>query len=266
MSDHLHQGGGAFDVHVWTAQPKNIPPWRWPALMSCLHPIERERAQSLRNPLDRRSHLLAHALKRTALGSALNLPAKDLTFEVTSHGRPVLGSPNRGALFFSLSHTRELVVCAVTSDTPVGIDAESLLPQFADLDLLTGYVVLPADPLQGVASPDRAVRQFYFYWTVLEAYWKARGQGLSSSHPALKVESEGRVSRVYEDSGASAPHTESALSLDAPPGMVISMVLDVPPARLMEGGLRVRRTDLYDAAWQDEAFRSHRSPERVLPC
>lgn len=253
-------------VDVWTAQPENIPQQWWPELIARLDPAECRRAQTLRNPLDRRAHVLAHALRRIALASALKVPANEITFKLAANGRPVLGMPDCRPLFFSLSHTRELVVCAVTESMAVGVDAEPLRPKFADLDWLSGYVVMPAANHHAAAFPDSVVYQFYFYWTVLEAYWKAKGLGLSSDHPALVVERAGHAYKVYEDSANSGQNAASAMSVNAPSGLMISMVLDLPPDVLLDAGMNLRHHNLDEISWRDGALGSHVSPERMLTC
>lgn len=255
-----------YAVDVWSAQPASVSHRWWPELVSCLDPLERARAQSLRNPSDRRAHVLAHALKRIALASVLKVPARDITFTPGANGKPTLNSLTRRPLFFSLSHTRELVVCAVAEGVDVGIDAEPLRKNFANLDWLSGYVAAPRFTHHAAAFAGSAVRQFYFYWTMLEAYWKAKGLGLSPAHPALVVERAGQAYKVYEDGKNSAANAASALSVNAPPGMMISMVLDVPPERLLDAGLNVRHHDLDEASWRASPWRGHASPERIVAC
>jgi 4'-phosphopantetheinyl transferase len=108
-----------------------------------------------------------------------------LAFSSEASGRPLLTTPPDQAIYFSHTHSRTLVACAVTRIGEVGIDAEPLEQGNADMALLRGLIVLPDAQQRQAALGSDSTRQFFFYWTLLEAYWKSQGSGLSFDHPAL---------------------------------------------------------------------------------
>ena len=256
---------GGYEIQVWTANPLTIKSWQWPRLTARLDQAERDRALKFRTQADRRAYLLAHALRREALSATLKVPPDAVAFEYAGNGRPALSKPVHRKVFFSLSHTRQLVVCAVTSMGPLGIDAEPLEPKHADLDLLSGFMTLPESDQRATALGDNPVRQFFFYWTVLEAYWKARGTGLSSSAPPLRCEKKGEVYEVCTVSETPARPPALAIPVHSPPDMIISMVLDRPPANLGNSQPTVSYFGPDDLSWDQETSSGCLSRGEILP-
>lgn len=90
---------------------------------------------------------------------------------VNAYQRPEV----KGSLSFSISHSGNLVACAMSHTTLVGIDVEQITPiEFTDYEnYMTGYewqvIQLSKDP----------VAEFFRYWTQKEAAIKADGRGLA---------------------------------------------------------------------------------------
>ncbi|MGZ5181571.1 MAG: 4'-phosphopantetheinyl transferase family protein [Ramlibacter sp.] len=172
----LMQRGG---IEVWTARPDRVGAAACNQLAGLLDPQESERAASFRFEADRQAFVMAHALRRLALAATIGADPSDLRFDVGPHGRPVLLGVGSHAPAFSLTRSRGLVACAVAASGPLGIDVETVRPGVAP-SLLETFVTppVPADVFD--ASPD-----VFMQWTALEAFWKARGTGLSSSQPRI---------------------------------------------------------------------------------
>src|SRR5882724_8329116 len=86
-----------------------------------LESAEQVRADRFHFARDRGAFVAAHALKRKLLSWAGDLPPSEWRFIASQWGKPqidpALGRPR---LQFSLSHTRELVACAVSLDHDIG--------------------------------------------------------------------------------------------------------------------------------------------------
>ena len=169
------QSGG---VEVWTARPDGLGCGACAELAALLDPQERERAGKLRVEADRRAFVVAHAMRRIALGMALAVDPQDLRFGTGPHGRPLLLGVDNGGPSFSLSRSRGLVAFALSREGPVGIDVE------AERDGVDSAMLEPYMDLQ---DPDAAGLDFYTQWTALEAFWKARGLGLSAANPRISL-------------------------------------------------------------------------------
>lgn len=170
------QGG----VEVWTASPDELGCGACQTFARMLDPQERGRAGRLQFDRDRRAFVVAHAMRRMALGLALAVDPQDLRFGSGPHGQPLLLSPGGEELHFSLTRSRALVAFALDRRAPVGIDAEPLR-EGLDAALL--------DPWMDTgSSPPRDREAFHEHWTALEAFWKARGLGLAAGQPRIALQ------------------------------------------------------------------------------
>ena len=98
---------------------------------------------------------------------------------VVAIGRPEIEAPLIGsALRFNISHTRGLVACVVTLKVDCGVDVETL-DRVVDIGLLADSVLAPTEHSWLLSAPaSRRNELFLSYWTLKEAYAKARGLGL----------------------------------------------------------------------------------------
>ncbi|QDU28025.1 4'-phosphopantetheinyl transferase sfp [Anatilimnocola aggregata] len=172
----------AHEVHVWLLPdacelPANCEGW--------LTADERQRWRRYRLPADRERYLRGKTLQRTALSRYLPIAPPDWRFRIESQGRPVISSPATGTdLRFSLSHTTGLTALAVASDREVGIDVEYVNRQVPDS--LARFALSPAElaeraQLQAARDQD----PFFEFWTLKEAFLKARGSGFSVAPATL---------------------------------------------------------------------------------
>ena len=141
---------------------------------------ERERMARLVFERDRRRFLLTRALVRTMLSRYANVAPEDWSFIANVHGRPEILDRPRGVpdLRFNISHTDGLIACAVTIGREVGVDVEHIGRRIT-YDV-AGRFFAPREVNDLKALPaDQQARVFFDYWTLKEAYIKARGFGLA---------------------------------------------------------------------------------------
>jgi 4'-phosphopantetheinyl transferase len=210
-------------VLLWSARPGALCPAQWRRLGSLLDDTECRQARRFRLEADRRAYVLAHGLRRLALAAWLKVPAASLCFGVAAGGRPQLLAPAHHPVFFSHTHTREAVLVALSADAAVGVDVESTQGPLISAGLLTDFIAQPE-----VADPD-----FYFYWTALEAFWKAAGTGLTQGQPRLHFERRAAghwLARPASQRPGATPAGRPTLifSVTAPPGCCASLALRVP--------------------------------------
>ena len=129
---------------------------------------------------DRRAFLLTRALVRTTLSRYAPVAPAEWRFLTNAHGRPEIlsRSPGTPDLRFNVSHTDGLIACAVTIGREVGVDIEHLDRQLTHD--VAGRFFAPAEvtALHRLPEPEQR-RVFFDYWTLKEAYIKARGFGLA---------------------------------------------------------------------------------------
>ena len=119
--------GDAARVNLWIARPAAITDrellMRYTAVLSR---DEDDRMGRLQVSIAKR-FLVTRALVRWALSQAADVAPAAWRFAANDYGKPHIAGPKVSPpLFFNLSHSGDLVVCAVTSHGPVGADVEFL--------------------------------------------------------------------------------------------------------------------------------------------
>ena len=169
------------EVHVWLAWTRAIDEdTARERYLGLLDDEERERHGRFVFARDRHTFLVAHALVRETLSRYADVPPERWRFRANEYGRPSIAEPGEGArLRFNLSHTEGLAACAVTLDRELGVDVE-YLDRRGETVALADRFFAPAEAraLRALAEGEQRGR-FFAYWTLKEAYIKARGMGLA---------------------------------------------------------------------------------------
>lgn len=141
---------------------------------------ERRRADRYVHDRDRVTYTAAHALVRTVLSEHGATPRAGWQFRENTHGCPFVVDAQAGApsLAFNLSHTTGLVAVAVTRGRAVGVDVERVDRVVTDGIAERHFAPAEVAALQRLPR-DVQARVFFEYWTLKEAYIKARGMGLA---------------------------------------------------------------------------------------
>lgn len=168
-------------VHVDLVSTDSADAWRQhEAYRALLSKDEHERMARLVFERDRRRFLLTRALVRTMLSRYANVPPAGWSFIANVHGRPEILDRPKGVpdLRFNISHTEGMIACAVTIGREVGIDVEHIGRRLTHD--VAGRFFAPSEVNDLEALPaDEQARVFFDYWTLKEAYIKARGFGLA---------------------------------------------------------------------------------------
>ena len=116
------------------------------------------------------------ALPRAGIEAAFPL------FIYNQYGKPSLA--HNPDIHFNLSHSGQLVVCAVDS-LPVGIDVEEIQP--IDIGIARNCCTQEELAWLEASKEEDRLRHFYDLWTIKESYVKAKGKGLSCPLNSLKI-------------------------------------------------------------------------------
>jgi len=194
------------EAHLWltrVASDKDsslLSSWR-----DLLSEEEKERHGTFLLEEARRQYITAWALARTSLSRYADIEPLAWRFQRGKHGRPEIIPPGGVAAYgeneasaaadtppaasmpaaavprlrFNLSHSGGLVACLVTLGVDVGVDVESTQRNL-DMTRLADRFFSPeeANDVRALTGAERLER-FFAYWTLKEAYLKARGRGLS---------------------------------------------------------------------------------------
>jgi 4'-phosphopantetheinyl transferase len=169
-------------VHLWLASCDRYSEAELDTLCRpVLHPQELEEAQGLHFPADRHQFRLTRFLVRTLISNYWPVAPQDWLFATNEYGRPEIDHPHARAsgLSFNLSHTRNLVALVITVGAAAGVDVEDITARQVSLDIARRYFASDEVAALRALSPDQQQYRFFEYWTLKEAYIKARGMGLS---------------------------------------------------------------------------------------
>lgn len=141
---------------------------------------ERSRRDRYVREVDRHTFVVTRALVRSVLSQHGPFAPDEWRFDVNAHGCPSVVDRQAGdpRLCFNVSHTAGLVALAVARGHRVGVDVEDA--RRAMRHDVAGHHFAPAEVADLRALPAEAQpRGFFEYWTLKEAYIKARGLGLA---------------------------------------------------------------------------------------
>jgi|HubBroStandDraft_4_1064222.scaffolds.fasta_scaffold408905_1 4'-phosphopantetheinyl transferase len=168
------------ELHVWYTLPDEITD---AALLAAyerlLSPEEHARRARYRFEPSRREYLLTRALVRATLSRYAPVAPAAWAFRANTYGRPEIALPGHAWLRFNLSNTYGLIACAVARDRDVGVDVEDTERSGETVEIAHHFFSpREAAALRALPAPLQRPR-FFDYWTLKEAYIKARGMGLA---------------------------------------------------------------------------------------
>jgi 4'-phosphopantetheinyl transferase len=220
------------EVHVWRIAVAAGAAGA--AAVETLSEAERARAGKLHFAADRDRFVASHVALRGILASYLETMPSSLAFGAGPHGKPFVDAPAPGrSLRFSLSHSGDIALVAVSREREVGVDVERVRPR-DDFDGFAARYFSPREraALAGVAPDDR-LRAFFEIWTLKEAYLKACGDGLLRELDAFDVtvaDAQPRLLAVRDRPGDEARWTLRRLALDD--GHTAALAAEGPASRL----------------------------------
>lgn len=169
------------EVHLWIAEPEKIHGRELlEEYLSLLDGEERERHAAFAFHADRHRFLVAHALVRVVLSRYAGVAPAAWRFAASeSGGRPELVNEGVLPLRWSLSHAHGMAICAVALAADVGADVEDVQQERRTREVADAlFAPREAADLRALPAERERVR-FFEYWTLKEAYLKARGVGLT---------------------------------------------------------------------------------------
>lgn len=173
----------ANEIHLWTTKPQDVLKNRgsdllrqkYQALLTDDETIKQQRYQFEK---DRHDALITRAFVRDLLSYYADVAPSDWRFDKGEKDKPELVNPPL-PLRFNLSHTKDLIICAVTLTDDIGCDVENTTRTNQVLSIAERF--FSSSETQALFSlPKEQQRQRFFdYWTLKESYIKAWGLGLA---------------------------------------------------------------------------------------
>jgi 4'-phosphopantetheinyl transferase len=224
------------DVHVWSAS-LDVPLERLSSYEQTLSWDERSRAARFKFDHHRKRFIVGRGILRAILGSYVEVEPVELQLDHSLLGKPSLaGFPQK--LHFSLSHSRNMLLIAVTGISAIGVDVE-LIQSVADIESVARHFFSAdeARRLMDLPEEERALA-FYKVFVRKEAYLKARGAGLSSMIRQIEVsfapDEPTRIRSICGDTQAAACWT----------------LMELAPASGFTGAVAAEAKNLRFLLWQ----------------
>ncbi len=175
------------DIHVWhatlAATPENLA-----GAAQMLPAAEREKTALVGSEAQRARLTLSRAWVRGILAKYLSQPASEIAIRRSARGKPqVVAGNNDQPLQFSVSHSADHMLVAVTRGDDVGVDLERMT-RLADVERIAArffargeYDALLALP------PDQRADAFFRAWVRKESVVKALCTGIATAFDAFSV-------------------------------------------------------------------------------
>ena len=240
------------EAHVWLARPDELrDPVRLERYHALLSPDELERYRRFLREPDRHHFLVSHALVRSALSRYSEVSPASWQFEKGEHDKPELRGPEGAApLRFNLSHSSGLVACLVCVEADCGVDVERV-GRVRDLAGVARRVLSEEEQSALFALEGEArERRFTEYWTLKEAFVKARGLGFQL--PLREVR--------FDLADAAAPRISFSEPIDDRPEQWQIALRSVADSHLLALALQRGEAPDREIVIRDEWPRSHSEP------
>ena len=167
------------EAHLWYLRPENVSHRDFRRCETWLTADERRVVETFQTTGDRRDRLCTKALTRSMLSAYTGVAPGAWRFGIDHHGKPIVQSPLAFRhIRFSVSHTRGLIACLLSTGRAVGVDVEAVDRPIGWLNIGTrSFTATEMSALQR-RSPREQQMRFFELWTLKESYAKARGLGL----------------------------------------------------------------------------------------
>lgn len=176
-------------VILYATKIENIvDPQIHPEIMDGLSDARKEKILRYKMEHSRKQGLAAGLLLKYVLGS------RGLSVEDISYGQN--GKPQIQELYFNLSHSKDIVICAV-SDKNVGCDVEAIAT--VKEGIAERFFTENENNYLKSFKAEEKVSEFFRLWTIKESYMKLTGEGMSLPLQDFDVNMSNPV-KIYRNS------------------------------------------------------------------
>lgn len=173
------------EIHIWMVNPKDCGTENikrnnalYDQYKTLLTEEETVKQQRYKFEKDREDALITRAFVRDLLSHYADIAPQSWRFEKGEKDKPEIVNSTI-PLRFNLSHTKDMIVCAVTLNNDIGCDVENITRSNDVLKVAERYFSpFEIDALFSLPEAEQRNR-FFDYWTLKEAYIKAWGLGLA---------------------------------------------------------------------------------------
>jgi len=162
-------------IHVWRVKVSESIKFIHRFLL-LLNTAEKEKASAYKLEQEQQRRIISRAALRILLGKYILLPPEKIEFLKMPDHKPFVRNADNIDLHYNLSHSGDWVAIAI-SDKPVGIDVESIDPNFNFKELMPTY--FSDYETRFIIHSGQPPENFYTMWTRKEAVLKANSKAIS---------------------------------------------------------------------------------------
>ncbi|MBL4821958.1 MAG: 4'-phosphopantetheinyl transferase superfamily protein [Colwellia sp.] len=167
------------EIHLWQVNPDIITQAELlNKYKNLLSDDETKKQQRYKFSHDRHDALITRAFVRDLLSYYADIAPSDWRFDKGEKGKPEIVNPPL-PLRFNLSHTKGLIICAVTLTDDIGCDVENTTRSNDVLAIANRYFSASETNALFSLPKEQQRHRFFDYWTLKESYIKAWGLGLA---------------------------------------------------------------------------------------
>jgi 4'-phosphopantetheinyl transferase len=167
------------EIHLWQVNPDDITePELLNQYKSLLSDDETIKQQRYKFSHDRHDALITRAFIRDLLSYYADIAPNDWRFDKGEKDKPEIVNPPL-PLRFNISHTKGLIICAVTLEDDIGCDVENTTRSNDVLAIANRYFSAIETKELFSLPKEQQRHRFFDYWTLKESYIKAWGLGLA---------------------------------------------------------------------------------------
>ena len=212
--------------HVWHIDLRT-PAVERTGDLKMLSEKEHSQAQRFRNPLHRRRYVIAHGALREILAHHSKLPPEAIALVENPNGKPHLAEDGSQSLIeFSLSHSGDHALVAVSNRQPIGVDIERIDSDTGVLAIAQRYFSEQEQEEIVQRPATRRLRHFFHLWVCKEAYVKARGESIIDRLHTFSISLENDIPTLISDHrDPAAPANWAMRFVDVPNGFTAALAI-----------------------------------------
>jgi len=146
------------------------------ALNNYLNQEEQVKSLKFIKEIDKNNYIKSHAMLRIILSSYLDIAPGLIEFECNEFFKPKLAKKYESKFYFNLSHTKTCAYVIVSTSENCGIDVEDFKNKIK-INVRIMDMILSQEEKNNFYNAKKQKELFFTYWTLKEAYLKAKGTG-----------------------------------------------------------------------------------------
>ncbi len=171
-------------IHLWSANLNQVED----ASEAILDEQERHRAARYRMPDKRRHFVKSRYLMRRIVSRYVGEQAGSIRIAYHDKGKPYLPDHH---LHFSISHSHDRWIIALSADTEIGVDIEKIEPRGGMEAIIRSYFHQDEQEKFSHMDPQQRLEAFYRHWTQMEAFVKLHRIGLHARMNTIRQQERG---------------------------------------------------------------------------